>query len=1025
MLLNQTALRNVYLALFLLIAVPLTVLGQQARQYSFKHFSTLNGLVSNSANAIVQDNDGFIWLATTHGLQRYDGNTFLTFKSTENSSSVIPSTNIVSLYTDRRKRLWLEGEDHTIGVFDTKKFVFKKAFLPKNVVPNPYQRFVELPTGELLLLANSGDVFLYSETKNQFSLANDKLPMPKGWKFSHITWDAAIRKFWVSADSGIVQLDPVTHRLNYRGHNYDNDPVINSLSEARGLTDLAIDLSGHILGIIQEHSSVAPRIFNYNPQTRQLSISALADHIGVWHLHTDGFLLQRSGRIWLYGMPFLAEWDNSKSLFRPVVKGAESQQNGYFNRVVHAFEDRENNIWVATDNGVLLFNPDAQVFSNFDLIRPGEPVSYDLVQAIAETVDNRIFIGTWRGGMYSYDNNLNPIALPPVLKSRGRSLSVADMQEHVRTGDLWITQEEGRIDVFHPKTNTVTTVQDSIFKKSTIRQITEDTSGNMWFGTQDGRLIKWDYKRARGNPQTGYSVVVENLGVVRKVHYDYQGYIWVGTGQNGLFKVDTRTYKIVKKFTADGPAGGRLFINEVKDITYYNDTTLLVAAGCLNIINKRTNKIELIGTKEGLPSNTVESVQKDRNKIVWMGMTNGISRLNLEKRIISYYDRRDGINYDKFMRTGVRQLSGGRIFFFTDHNFMVFDPAKVSPNVQPPKPFITSIKIAGSPLSVDSLLNAKRVVLKYNNTSISIDFSAMSFLTQQKLHYYYKLENLDKDWIHTDRPITAFYNYLPPGQYTFFVKTETIDGVSSENMAQFTIVVRAPFWLSWWFYGLIALTFIGVWLFVDRERTNRRRSLLQVRNEIASNLHNDISITLSDINVLSEMAKIKADKNVEQSKEFIDQINEKSRYTIAAMDDMLWSIDPANDSMANTLQRIKKITNELQELSGVNFDLIIDNKLEELELEMKLRHDIFFLYKEVLLFLAGNGSIKQVFVNMKMSTTKNSLLLEILFDRPSNLREFELQMKRGIEKRLHPLPATMDYIAESRHVSVAFTIRLK
>jgi ligand-binding sensor domain-containing protein len=1018
-------LRIVYLALFLFIAVPLSVLGQQARQYSFKHFSTLNGLVSNSANAIVQDKDGFIWIATTHGLQRYDGNTFLTFKSTEGNAAAIPSTNIVSLYTDKKDRLWLESEDHIIGIFDTKKFVFQKVRVPKNVIPNPQQRFVELPTGEVLLLASNGDVFLYTESNNQFVLANNKLPMPRGWKFSHVTWDPSIGRFWISADSGLVQLDPISYRLNYRGHNYDNDPVINSLGDAKGLSDLTIDASGRILGIIQERSSIAPRVFHFDTRSKQFTTSALADHIGVWHIHTDGFLLQRSGRIWLYGMPFLAEWDNINYRFSPVVKGAESQQNGYFNRVVHAFEDRENNIWVATDNGVLLFNPDAQVFSSYDLVHPGEPASFDLVQAIAETVDGRIFIGTWRGGMYSYDKNLNPIPLPSVLKVRGRSLSVADMQEHVKSGDLWITQEEGRIDVFHPKTNTITTFQDSIFNKSTIRQITEDTSGNMWFGTQTGRLIKWNYKKAGGNLKIGYELILERLGVIRKVHYDYQGYIWVGTAQNGLLKIDTRTNKVVKTFTVDGPAGERLFSNAVKDITYYNDTTLLIAAGCLNIINKRTGKVQYIGTKEGLPSNTLESVQKDKNNIVWMGMTNGICRLNLEKKIVSYYDRRDGITYDKFIQTGVRQLSGGRIFFFTDHNFMVFEPARISPQVHPPKPFITSIQIAGSPLSVDSLLKSKRVVLKYNNTSISIDFSAMSFLTQRKLHYYYKLENLDKDWIHTDRPITAFYNYLPPGQYTFYVKTETIDGVSSADMAQFTIVVRAPFWLSWWFYGLIALTFIGVWLLVDRERINKRKSLLQVRNEIASNLHDDISITLSDINILSEMAKIKADKNVEQSKEFIDQINDKSRYTIAAMDDMLWSIDPANDSMANTLQRIKKVTSELQETSGVSIDLIIDNKLEALELEMKLRHDIFFLYKDILLFLTGNEFIKQVFVNMKLSTLKNSLLLEILSDSPANLRDFEMQLKRGIDKRLRQLPATMDYIAESKHVSVAFTIQLK
>ena len=1018
-------MRNVYLALFLFVWVPLCVFGQRARQYSFKHFSTLNGLVSNSANAIVQDQEGFIWIATTHGLQRYDGNTFLTFKAAEGNAAAIPSSNIISLFKDKKDKLWLVGDNSSIGIFDTQKFEFRKVQGPKGVTATQHQYFVELPTGELLLLSNDGKVHMYVEKENRFVPALERLPMPVGWKISHVVWDQYNKKFWISSDSGLVQMDPMTRRLNYRDHNGTNDPVIKAMAHIKGITDISVDKEGNVLGVIQERSSIAPHLFYYNSKTRQVTASELVDDLGVWHIHTDGFLAQRSGRIWLFGMPFLAEWNRRQGRFEPVILGAESQQNGYFNKVALAFEDRENNIWVATDNGVLLFNPDGQVFSNYDLLRPGEPVSYDLVQAIAETEDGRIFVGTWRGGMYSYDKSLMPIPLPPVLKARGRALSVADMQEHVRTGDLWITQEEGRIDVFHPKSNTVTTIQDSIFNRSTVRQITEDTSGNMWFGTQSGRLIKWDYEKSGGNLKKGYSIVLEKLGIIRKVHYDYQGYIWVGTAQNGLYKIDTRTNKVVRRFTVDGPQGERLFSNSIKDITYYNDTTLLIAAGCLNIVNKKTFKVQFIGTQEGLPSNTIESVQKDKNNIVWMGMTNGISRLNLEKKIISYYDRRDGINYDKFIQTGVRQLSGGRIFFFTDHNFMVFDPANVSPKAQPPKPFITSIKIAGHPLSVDSLLKAKRVVLKYNNTSISIDFSAMSYLTQQKLHYYYMLEGLDKEWIHTDRPITAFYNYLPPGQYTFYVKCESIDGIPNENMAKFAISVRAPFWLTWWFYGLIALTFIGVWLLVDRERINKRKSLLQVRSEIASNLHNDISVTLSDINILSEMAKIKADKNVEQSKDFIDQINDKSRYTIAAMDDMLWSIDPANDSMLKTLERVKKITNELQSASGVAIDLIIDSKLEAMELDMKLRHDIFFLYKDAILFLVKNEYVKQVFVNMKLSPAKTNFILEILFDRPANLSEFELPFNRIIQKRLQELPASMDFMTESKHMSVVFNIRLK
>jgi ligand-binding sensor domain-containing protein len=1014
-----------FLSLLLFFACYLTTLAQQARQYSFKHFSTLNGLVSNSANSIVQDKDGFIWIATTHGLQRYDGNTFLTFKASESDSKSIPTTNIISLFTDKRNRLWLIGDNNAIGTFDTKKFEFKKAELPGKIITNSHQHFVEWPTGELILLSNNGFVYEYNESRNRFIEANNKIPLPKGWKLSHITWDVNIRKFWISTDSGLVQLNPLTKIINHRGNNISKDPIINAVGDIKGLTDLNVDKEGGVFGVIQEQSSIAPRYFYYDPKLKQARIGSLSEQIGVWHIHTDGFLLQKKGRIWLYGIPFLAEWQNGKNAFSPIIKGASGLGDSYFNRIGQAFEDRENNIWVATDNGVLLFNPDAQIFSSYDLIRPGEDIKYDLVQAVAESKDGRIFVGTWRGGIYGYDKDLNPIPLPTSLRSNNHELSVADMGLHTRTGTIWITQEKGKIDVFDPITNKVTKVVHPFFGASTIRQITQDTAGNIWFGTNRGDLIKWNYKTSKGNYREGYELIYKTGSVIRKVHFDYQGYIWVGTGQNGLLKIDTRTNKLVHHFTIEGKEGERLFINSVKDISYYNDTTLLIAAGCLNIINKKTNKIKFFGTKEGLPSNTLESVQRDSENIIWMGMTNGISRLNLAKNIISYYDRRDGLNYDKFIQTGVQQLSGGRIFFFTDHNFMVFDPSKVSPQGAPPKPYITSVKIAGIQKSVEDLLKAKRVYLKYSNTSIGIDFSAMSFLQQRKLHYHYKMEGLDKEWIHTDRPITANYNYLSPGQYTFLVKTETIDGITNENMAAFTIIVRAPFWQTWWFYALVVLILMGLWFLLDRERINKRKSLLEVRSEIANNLHNDISVTLSDINVLSEMAKIKADKNVEQSKDFIDQINDKSRYTITAMEDMLWSIDPANDSMKKTLSRIKDYTNELQTTSGAEIDVIIDNRLEAMDLEMKLRHDIFYLYKEAITLLVKGDDSKQIFVNLNVNQSKNSLIIEFLSSSPENVDDFKLIFMQSIHKRIRQVPITLDFVTENKHMSVVFQVRLK
>jgi ligand-binding sensor domain-containing protein len=89
---------------------------------------------------------------------------------------------------------------------------------------------------------------------------------------------------------------------------------------------------------------------------------------------------------------------------------------------------------------------------------------------------------------------------------------------------------------------------------------------------------------------------------------------------------------------------------------------VIVSAGCINILNKKTNKITFINTENGLPSNTIQSLQKDKNGIVWAGMTHGLCRINIKNKIVSYYDRRDGIAYDRFTMTGVEQLKDGELF---------------------------------------------------------------------------------------------------------------------------------------------------------------------------------------------------------------------------------------------------------------------------------------------------------------------------------------------------------------------------
>ncbi|MGZ3917873.1 MAG: ligand-binding sensor domain-containing protein [Flavisolibacter sp.] len=1008
-------------AIFFSLFFAASACAQHAKQYSFKHFTVSNGLASNTVNATVQDADGYMWIATVNGLQRYDGNNFITFRSEENNPFSIPSTHIVSMFLDKDRNLWLIGDNDKVGIFDTRQFRFQEVpFLGKKPLLVPIS-FLQIPTGQLLLRAY-GLLYVYEKHQNRFVPANNLFPLPKNWILNNIDWDNTRKRFWISCDSGLVQFDPATMHANYRGHNVDHDTIIETLKDQRQPNGAFADARGNIIFYYWPLTAGDPTIIRYNRQLKKTESYHLWPLVGYHEI--AGSLKQRNGRLWIYGMPFFMEWTDEPQPFIQLSGENLDEPKIKYDYTYDAFEDRENNIWISTDNGIYLFNPDKQIFSTYSLFRPGDNTAQERpVTSAIQLQDGKIFIGTWgSSGIYCYDNNFNPLPLPSGLGEKGKHYTVWDMAISNKTGNLWITLQGGGVVVYDPRTNRSREVYPEVFGGSTIRQIDDDTSGNMWFGTQNGKLIKWDSRKAGNDPEKGYQLVYQ-AGMIYKVHYDYQGYIWIGSIGKGLMKFDALTGRLVKTFTADGKEGERLFNNSPRDMSYFDDSTLVVAAGCINIINTKTNKVRYISTREGLPSNTAISVERDTKGILWVGMNNGICRVNLKKNLVSYFDRRDGIAYDKFAETGAKQMTDGRLVFFSDHNFLVFNPATFGQLQRPPKPYLTSVLLGEKYLSIDSLLRQGRIMLDYDNTSIGIYFSALSYLQQTKVHYYYMLDGLDKNWIHTDHPIEAAYNYLPPGEYTFRVKSENTDGITSQEIASIPIVVQPPFWNTRWFYGLVLLVVIGVLYIIDRERMIKKDSLRQMRSEIASNLHTEISNTLNNINVLSEMAKIKADKNIEQSKEFIGQISDKSRHMMEAMDDMLWSIDPQNDSMRKTVLRIKELTDAMRLAYDVDIDLIVDHKIQSLELDMKLRHDLFFFYKESMNYLMESIHCRQVFVNIKQ--VKSKMMIEVLTECEHTTEAFKSRFRKFLEKRTRTLPSSMEITADHKSLSVVLFVNLK
>jgi len=1008
-----------YISLCIVLLVTVSCFSQQEKRYVFTHFSTSNGLTSNIVRGVVQDHEGYIWLNTLSGLQRYDGNKFLTFRHKPTDPASIPDDDIYNLLEDDKSNLWIRTV-YKAGIFNKHTFQYEDKPIYGNTTEEPFTiSFISQDEiGSVIIYVHKKGVFRYDTTKEMF-MPVTLFRMPLAWDPIHIKMSEDRSEIVFACRPGFAVYNFKTGNINMRGHIIDSIPLLENLANE----DVTINIFNKQKDAIWYSTwppvGGAPFFQYFNFVTKEKRKYSLYDEFPGWgYYEVNGCLRQKNGRLWFFGRPFIIEYKGGKRPFEKIINEYRDEQSIKFDQVYELYEDRQQNIWVCTDNGVFLFNPGAQSFFSYSLIRPdGSGIKEGPAQTALHLRDGSIMVGAWGTGLYAYDAQFNPQPLPKSLNECRAAWSIWDMKQ-TKDGLVWMGVQGGSLIIYDPVKGNAQKFADSVFKSKTIRQLDEDEFGNMWFGTQSGQVIKWNKKAAQGNVRKGYEVVKKNdSAFINKIYADKNGFVWAGSASRGLFKYSTTTGRLEDHITTTCPPGHRLWSNVVNDVFRYNDSIILIACGSLDVLNTKTNEITHITTEEGLPSNTVYSLQKDKNGTLWMGLAHGLCRMNLEKKIFFIYDRRDGISYDNFNPAGVVKMQDGRLIYPTDHNIVVFDPTGISDVPKPPATIITDFKLANKSVLVDSLTALKKIELAYDNASITVEFSALNYIGQNKIHYHYKLEGIDKDWNETNNLNQAIYNYLPPGDYTFRVRAESSNGMAGKETVLFITVVP-PFYATWWFYASVILAGILVVYWIDKERINRLLSMQQVRTEIAGNLHEEINTTLNNINLLSEMAKIKADKDLTRSKEYIDQISDKSRKMIDAMDDMLWSLDPSNDSMERTILRMKEFAEGLQNNRGIQVKRKVDKNITAVKAGMKVRHELFLIFKEALNLIASSDTASQCIVNIDKESSKLSLKI---YDKASMPDTNSTEIMRAIgdmKKRAVIMNATLDVQTDHACTSV-------
>ncbi len=940
------------------------------QEYLFSHLGTHDGLGSNDVVAVQQDKKGFIWIGTFNGLQRYDGSRLLTFRHKADDTTSIPVNSVMAMQMDRKERLWLLCDNYKVGYFDINHFKYYPVQIRANpeAINKAEKRLFMDEEGNIYLRLFGEPLLRYNEATNEFSAERTPFSLPANW---HVTWlyqDRQQYNYWIACDSGLAKYNPQTKSLSYRNHNTDKDPVIAHYASLTFTTIPYLDSKGRFWIISWPPNDLTIHSFNIHTKREERWETSLVKQLHYVYYELDGIKELSDSTLWFTGDNIFATFNNKENSFDIIQNNMPGEYSIHYDMIYSLYEDREKNIWVCTNKGLYRFNPSAQLFHTIGLKRAGKDSLYTPdVTDILQTQSGNILVSTWGSGIFVYDSNFIPKHLSYTETSFIMQNWFTWCMHQRANGDIWCGHQGGTLFILHPATNKVEKLQAPVFENSTIRQVAEDKEGNLWFGTQNGMLIKWI---ASTNT---FIQVQRQLSSVFRLYIDWQGDVWVCTKTNGVYRIKATDGSIAYHYSTSSPARSRLMNITANDIIQYNDSLYVIASGGLNILNANTNAIRYLSMHNEAISNFVTNIVKDKQGLLWLSTQSGLFSINLQNEsATSGYTESDGLQSINYNIGTSTMLKDGRILLGTVHNFVVFDPSELAAgDVTPPKVEITGFALMNKWLSMDSLAAQKTIVLPHDQNSVTIAFSTLAY--QDTYAILYRLVGLDKEWI-SAKNNEAIYSYLPPGTYTFEIKAVNADDVFSK-LTTLSITVQSPFWRTWWFYSLVLLAGITFLYLLDKERMKRKAILQSMRSNISGNLHEEINNALQNINVLSEIARIKADEEPKQSKNYIDEIHHKSNSLIEAMDDMLWSIDPANDTMAHTISRMKEIAHTISHRHNASIQVHNDTKVILLKPDMRRRHELMVIYKTALQLLAGQ--MRAPTIQVELSYIKNHVQLNI------------------------------------------------
>lgn len=907
-----------------------------AQHYIFNRISISDGLLSNNVRTVWQDNAGYLWIGTEGGLQRYDGIRFRT----------ILNDPVEQIVCDTAGRVWIRSGKQ-VGIFDTQTFLF-------TTVVYEGSEDVHNSSGIWLRKDASGNVFLQLTEKNcqyfntargNFSSSYNPFTIPGHVKVLDVKEDLDKGRYWILSSEGLAYWDKKTKTYYTTSNNTQNDPLLSLRKTGSVISDFFIG-NKHTYWL-QENHNTAAHFRSYNSSLNTFTEEAASLNVSENNSYFEIYDLKNinDSTIAVYGLNYF-RIQNGQYFYNLKTPINNNPYGIQFNSVSDVLQDKEGIIWVATDNGLYYTS---NILRNIHFFFSQEQ-SRGAVSSLLQDHDNNLWIATWGRGLFRQPGNFADSIAAPVN-------AINDLDDFSKMawtlcedsrGNLWVGCDEGRLIKYNLQSKKAVLYKPSVFQHSAVRQMVKDNKGILWIGLQNGKIFTLNPADKHITDHSPREICTLN-GATTKMVLINNKHIWVAIDGKGIYVIDTDSSKVIQSI--DKHKINSSFIANIKDILQANDTLCFVAGEKLASINTKTFKIYTNLPYNTIPAGTIYTLQKDRDNHYWLGGSAGIFKLNVQTNVITRYTQQDGlitIHNNSYVPERSTVLHSGEMAFGGNQHMVIFDPGDYNISVPPPNVNITGFQLNDRYLPQDSLDGAEEISIPHEYKAFTIGFAAPSFRQRGKLVYEYKLDGMDKQWIAQTNNAPIKYNFLPHGKYRFLIRAKNDLGQYSPGITSLNLYIIPPFWKTIWFYILITLATASLLFYLHRLRLQKLLHIERVRSRLARDLHDDMGSTLSTINILSNMALQQKSFDETKSKEYMSTINSSTSQMMEAMDDIVWSINPANDNLAKIITRMKETAGAILEPRQIEYHFEVPPAVPELRLSMETRREIFLIFKEAL-----------------------------------------------------------------------------